>query len=397
MRIHFLAFSLCAVTLLGAAGPEKVALYASVGPELTHYDVDFDNASLSKRATVKCPASIQYVWPHPSKRYLYVAWSDGGPAGAAGAPTGGSRHGVTAFRVDSSGVLQQFGPTIALPSRPVHLTLDIPGTHVLVAHTIPSGLTVWNIAADGSLGSEVKQPAGLDMGVYAHQVRVDPSNKAVYLVTRGNGPTKDKPEDPGALKIFTYKDGLLANLASVAPGGGYGFQPRHLDFHPSKPWVYVSLERQNKLDVYLKQKDGNLSRKPIFTRDSLANPARSNAGQAAGTVHLHPDGKIVYQANRQSGTDGENTIAVYSINQSTGEPTLIQNIDTHGSSPRTFSLDPQARIMVAANQVPPPGGGPASMAVYRVRKDGKLDYVRKYDIEATNARSLFWMGLVPLP
>jgi len=29
--------------------------------------------------------------------------------------------------------------------------------------------------------------------------------------------------------------------------------------------------------------------------------------------------------------------------------------------------------------------------------DGKLDFVRKYDVEASNSRSLFWMGLVSLP
>jgi 6-phosphogluconolactonase len=40
---------------------------------------------------------------------------------------------------------------------------------------------------------------------------------------------------------------------------------------------------------------------------------------------------------------------------------------------------------------------PASLAVYRVRDDGRLDFARKYDIETADARSLFWMGLVSLP
>src|SRR3989442_7984132 len=134
------------------------------------------------------------------------------------------------------------------------------------------------------------EPAALDAGIYAHQVRVDPSNRMVILVTRGNGPTRDKPEDPGALKIFNYKDGLLANRASIAPGGGFNFQPRHLDFHPSRPWVFVSLERQNQLQVYTKLDDGTLSAAPLFTKDSLADPAHVRPGQAAGTVHVHPNG-----------------------------------------------------------------------------------------------------------
>jgi len=346
---------------------------------------------------VTLPGNVQYVWPHPSRQYLYVAWSDGGPSGAAGRPTGGRNHGVHAFRIDpASGALQPHGQPVALPSRPVHISADISGTHLLVAHTEPSAVTVWRIGADGTLGAELKQPATLDAGIYAHQVRVDPSNHMVILVTRGNAPTRNKPEDPGALKVYEYKDGLLANRASIAPGGGFNFQPRHLDFHPTKPWVYVSMERQNQLQVYNKLPGGNLTPAPVFTKDSLADPKHQQAGQAAGTVHLHPNGKFVYQANRASGDAGENTMAVYAINQKTGEPTLIQSIDTQGNSARTFTLDPQGKLLIAGNQVPA-GAVPASMAVYRVGADGKLTFVRKYDVEATNSKSLFWIGLIALP
>jgi 6-phosphogluconolactonase (cycloisomerase 2 family) len=234
----------------------------------------------------------------------------------------------------------------------------------------------------------------------------------VILVTRGNGPANGKPEDPGALKILSYKDGVLATRASIAPGGGFNFQPRHLDF--SGPWVFVSLERQSKLQVYRMLPDRTLSKEPLFTKDSLTEPNNVRPGQVAGTVHVHPNGKFVYQANRASGTieyeskrvfaGGENAIAVYAINQDTGEPALIQNIDTRGSTPRTFALDASGRLLVAANQsamlvrdgqsVKPV---PACLAVYKVRDDGKLDFARQYDVETGGARSLFWMGLVSLP
>src|SRR2546430_9559312 len=64
----------------------KVALYANVGADLTHYDVDVAGAALIKRATVTLPAGVQYAWPHVSRRYLYVATNSSasgyGPAGA---------------------------------------------------------------------------------------------------------------------------------------------------------------------------------------------------------------------------------------------------------------------------------------------------------------------------
>ena len=50
-----------------------LALYANVGAELTHYDVDVAGAALIKRDTVTLPAGVQYAWPHASRRYLYVA------------------------------------------------------------------------------------------------------------------------------------------------------------------------------------------------------------------------------------------------------------------------------------------------------------------------------------
>src|SRR5260370_2581726 len=57
----------------------RVVLYAAVGAELTQYDVDLDGAALVKRRSMTLPANIQEAWSHPSKRYLYVAWSNGGP------------------------------------------------------------------------------------------------------------------------------------------------------------------------------------------------------------------------------------------------------------------------------------------------------------------------------
>ncbi len=392
--------------LVSAAYPQAPAatpaLYASEGPQLTHYALDAVAATLTRRGSVTLPEDVQYAWPHPARRILYVAWSDG---------AGGHDHGVTAFSIDSvSGALRRHGEPARLPARPIHLSVDMTGTHLLIAYNDPSSATVHQLAPDGTIGAPIATPSRLDAGVYAHQIRVDPSNRFAILVTRGNGPAGGKPEDPGALKVFGYNNGTLTNRASVAPGGGIDFQPRHLDFHPSKPWVFVSLERQNTLQVYRMQSGGILSA-PVFTKNSLTAPEHVVAGQAAGTVHVHPNGRFVYQANRATGTTafqgknvlagGENTIAVYAINQETGEPTMIQNIDTRGMRPRTFALDPDARVLVAANQEPVlvrEGDAvrnlPASLAVFRIGADGTLDFVRKYDVTASATRSLLWMGIV---
>ena len=99
---------------------------------------------------------------------------------------------------------------------------------------------------------------------------------------------------------------------------------------------------------------------------------------------------------------GENGIVVYSINQSSGEPTLIQNIETRAIHPRTFHIDPSGRLLVAQHNLPVnvrDGDAirmlPAGLSVLRIGDDGKLTFVRKYDIDVGD-RLMFWMGMVPL-
>jgi 6-phosphogluconolactonase len=297
----------------------QVALYASIGPELTQFDVDIGGAALARRGTVILPANVHYAWPHASGRFLYVASSDTSP----GAGPAGRKHHVTAFRIDpASGALSLHGDPIPLPTRPIHMTTDIPSEYLLVAFSNPSGIRAYRVNPDATPGAEVAQPGQIDVGIYGHQVRVSPDNRMAILVTRGHDAAGGRPEEPGALKIFDYKDGILSNETSVAPNGGYGFGPRHLDFHPTEPRVYVSLERQNKLDMF-KIADDRLSPDPIFRKETLAEPANIRGRQAAGTVHVHPNGRFVYTVNRASSTvevdgravftGGENSFAVYGL------------------------------------------------------------------------------------
>ena len=359
----------------------NVSLYASVGSELTHYDVDVAGAALTRRATIDLPASVQYVWPHASRRFLYAATSDSAPG--MGPP--GTNHHVTALRVDpATGALAVHGEPIRLPTRPVHMATDIPSAFILVAFNNPSAVRVYRVNADGTPGDEVVPPGPLDVGIFGHQVRATPDNRQVILVTRGHDAADGKPEEPGALKVFDFKDGVLSNGVSVAPDGGYGFGPRHLDFHPSQPWVYVSLERQNALDMF-ELSDGRLSPTPRFRKNALGSAPV--ARQAVGTVHVHPNGRTVYVANRASSADGENSLAVYRIDQATGEPHLIEHIDTRGVHPRTFHIDPSGRLMAVAHITG------AVLSLFAIGQDGGLHFARGYDIDV-GQRTMWWMGMV---
>jgi 6-phosphogluconolactonase (cycloisomerase 2 family) len=266
------------------------------------------------------PGFVQEAWA--STPFLYVAWVTAPTQQIRRNPSGTDMgNGVPRRR---RGFDAQGAPAL-LRARPIYITGDVPGTHLLVAYNDPSGLSTHTIEKDGTVGSEVLQPNVLDVGIYAHQVRVSPTNKRVILVTRGNQPSGDKPEDPGALKVFRYDDGKLTNLNSIAPSNGFGFRSRHLDFHPTRPWVFLTLESQNKLEVFKRMDDDSLTGEPLFSKSTLAGAGAVALGQTASTVHVHPNGQVVYVANRAGGTTnsngtavfagGANDIAVFRINQ----------------------------------------------------------------------------------
>jgi 6-phosphogluconolactonase len=382
--------------------PETV-LYASVGADLIHFTIDVTAGTLTRRGTVSVPANVQYVWPHASRRFLYAASSDS----ASGMGLPGTNHHVSAFRIDpASGALSPHGAPIPLPHRPIHMATDIPSEHVLVAFNNPPGVRVYRINPDATLGAEVPQPANTDPGIFPHQVLAMPDNKHVILIARGNDAADGKPEDPGALKVFRFDSGVLRDEVSIEPNGGYGFGPRHLDFHPAEPWIYVSLERQNELAMFTHD-DGRLAPSPAFRKNALMEPDNIRGHQLVGTVHVHPNGRFVYVANRASNTidkngkavfaGGENTIAVFAIDQITGEPRPIQHVDTHGIHCRTFHIDPTGRLMVCAHimgiSLADGTEIPTRLALFRIEDDGKLSFVRHYDIE-TGGRLLWWMGMV---
>jgi len=385
-------------------GARKLALYANVGPVLTRYDVDVENATLTARDSVTTPGGIvQYCWPHRNRRYFYAASSSNVP--------GATDHSVTAYKIDpNTGALSQVGDSIRLPARPIHMSLDNESRHVLVAFNNPSSLKVYRINPDFSPGAEVAQ-GPMDGGIYAHQIRTTPDGRHVVMVARGNEGTPKTPEDPGALMVWDYKDGVLSNQYKIAPNGGRGYGPRHLDFHPTKPWMYVSIETQNQMHMHRMQ-NGKPLPEVAYNKTTLAEPNNIRSRQAASTLHVHPNGRFLYGANRSQDLvdfngkrvykGGENSIVVYALNPQTGEPTAIQHIETQKIHPRTFHIDPSGRMLVVQHNLPVnvrEGDSvrlvKAGLSVFRMAPDGTLNFVRTYDFDIGNTIS-WWMGMVAL-
>ena len=157
-----------------------------------------------------------------------------------------------------TGDLSPHGSPVKLSNRPLHVTTDRASKNLLVAFNNPADLQIYRINDNGTIGERVAQRSGIDTGKFPHQIRVTPDDELAILVTRGN-PYRGHDAhlvdqvDTGALKVFEYKDGTLGDEVSIAPDGGHRFGPRHLDFHSTAPWVFVSLETQNKLYVFKRE------------------------------------------------------------------------------------------------------------------------------------------------
>ena len=387
---------------------EKTVVYTSLGEELSRYELDAEKAALVKAGSVTLPANLQFAAFHPSNRYLYAVVSNAG-SGTLGAA--GDTHLLSSLKLDAkTGALQPYGPQVILPERPIHVTVDRAGRYALVAFNKSGTVRVYQILKDGSLGEEVAQATKPDGGIFTHQVVVSPDNASVIALARGNEAVQGRAAEIGSRSTFNFADGKLTLIEKVAYDDGIG--PRHLAFHPTQPWVYVGIERGSKLFMHT-IKDGVLSKDALYKEEALQDLGNMHRDrQKGGVVMVHPSGKFVYVTNRADGTvkegnetfwaGGENNIAVFAIDEKTGKPTLIQHVDGQGIEMRTFGFDPSGKLLIAANQktMKVRDGGnvstvPANIAIFRIGADGKLDFVRKYDVDA-GKKWLLWMDVLAL-
>jgi 6-phosphogluconolactonase (cycloisomerase 2 family) len=379
--------------------------YAAVGTNLIHFIADIGKTTLHKKATINLGLNIQYIWRHPKASIIYIALSNGGPGKK------GTTHKLVSYTLDKkTGVLKKLLNSSPLQFRPLHISIDKTNEHILVAYNNPSAISAHKIEGNGSIGQQVEQGANLDVGIFGHQIMAAPDGETVILVCRGHDADIKQDEQPGALKVFKYANGKLTFDTSIEPEGGFGFGARHLDFHHNGKWIYLGLERQSELHLF-KIKNGSIDKISTYKTSTLSKPVPINVRQAVSAVHIHPSGNFVYVSNRTYGLNnketgavipyGEDNIAVFEIDKETGKTKLIQHISTTGSLPRTFSIDPSGKMLIAANsenakKMTPENKQeslPLSLAIYEIQPNGLLD--RKGTVEFPEQNQLlFWSGFL---
>jgi len=263
-------------------------------------------------------------------RCLYSAHGDGTQA--------------VAYRIDSAtGRLSVINQQPTRGTNGVHLSIDGTNRFLALANYATGTLVVLPINPDGSLGpvsdlatmTGTPGPHRTEQTIsHPHHCPFDPSGRFIVV------------PDKGFDRVFVYRlDATSGKLVPADPpsvASRAGAAPRHVDFHPTKPFAYVINEIDSTIATYaFDPEKGGL--KPLQILPTV--PATYTGNNTGAEIWVAPSGRFVYGSNR-----GHDSIAIFAIDGQTGMLTVVGWEPTQGRTPRFFGLDPPGTHLYAANQ-----------------------------------------------
>jgi len=322
--------------LFGAQSPAATFVYVSNNEEGTigTYTLQADG---SLAAGARVAAAGQMVMPmtvSPDKRYLI--------AGIRTKPFAAQTYGIDR----KTGVLTSVGTGPLHDSYP-YIQIDRTGRFLLGASYGGHLVTVNPVGADGRVGDTLQViPTALN----AHCIILDNTNRYVFVPHLGT--------DQIFQFVFDAKTGRLAAntppLVQMKSGSG----PRHLIISSDNRFAYLLNELTATVTTLaLDAKTGQL--KEVSSASALppdsklvpggprgpAAPKRDRSNDIwASDLHLTPNGKFLYAAERTS-----NSIGAFSVDSAAGKLTWLGSTPTE-QQPRGFRIDPTGRYMVVSGE-----------------------------------------------
>jgi 6-phosphogluconolactonase len=321
------------------------------------YDFDSGPGELTSLGVVAETSNPSFLAIDPSHRLLYAVneiqkYKDG---------NSGS---VSAFAIDRpkggqpTGKLQFLNTVASRGADPCYIVFDKTGKYALVANYSGGSVAVFPVQSDGRVGEASAfvphAGSGADRerqeGPHAHWIETTPDNRFAIAVDLGL--------DELLVYRFDAKKGTLAPnnppYAKLDPGAG----PRHLAFHPNGKYAYVVNELQSTITAF----DYDAQRGVLTKQKTVSTlPKDFTASNNTAEIEVHPSGKFLFASNR-----GQDTIALFSIDEKTGALTLVDHFPTQGRTPRNFQIDPTGKFLFVANQ------NTDNISVFRIDSNGRL-------------------------
>jgi len=270
----------------------------------------------------------------PDKRFLFAAVRS-------------QPYVVHTFAIDAeSGELNPVG-TGPLAESLAYISTDKTGRFLLGASYGANLVSVNPIATDGRVGEAVQvTPTAPN----AHSIRVDNTNRFAYAPHLGTD------------QVFQFAfDERTGKLAANRPPFVQMKQrtgPRHLCFSRDNRFVYVlneltatvttlSLDASTGLLAELGSASALAPDSPLVPGmpRGPAAPARDTSKDIwASDLHLTPDGRFLYAAERTG-----STLGAFSVDATNGKLTYIASVATE-KQPRGFAIDARGKYLVASGE-----------------------------------------------
>lgn len=302
------------------------------------YVLEFDRNLMTTKEiqTVHDKKNPTFLSIHPSKQFIYAAYREG--------ENPGDKNGtIISYRIDSrTGELSKINEVSSAGASPCHISVDPTGEVVFVSNYQGGNLASYKVREDGGLHPATSfiqhEGTGLlpERQAAPHMHSMIPSLDGRFVYA----------SDLGIDKIMTYKvDRNTGNLTPASkafvrsePGAG----PRHFTLHHEIPFAYSVEELSNTVAIYeVNPRNGRLKPKGIV--DMLSTDVQSDKNSAAD-IHISVDGKWLYASNR-----GQDNIAIYKINLTTGMLQPIGHEPSGGAHPRNFKVDAKGDFIYVAN------------------------------------------------
>ncbi len=335
------------VLLVSVSGEQRVALFA----------IDEETGGLTPADGFTVNGAPGPTVISPDGRTLYVSLR--------------STQRVASYRIEPGG----FTPLneIDVGGSGTFLATDRTGRFLLSAYYGDGRIAVHRIADDGSLGEQVQS---LETAKNAHCVVVDRSNRFVFVPHTGPETIFQFVFDEQTGRLTLNTAGNVDTSDTTAK-----HEPRHLWFHPTEDFAYVSMEGGSEMRAYrFDPEQGTLT---ALSKYVSTLPSDFSGENTTADIELTPDGRYAYVSNR-----GHNSLAGFQIDASSGAGrSLTPPTTPTEATPRSFNIHPSGKWLYAAGQ------GSGKLVVYRINDDGSLSSLQTLNVGASPA----WAQVVPLP